>query len=103
MLVQVVSYLRLYLRSIDKIFRIGGDEFAAIIMDVDEKSKDIIKDKIDNINRSLMNDAPQGLPSASLSVGVAFGNAVDQQLISNADAALYQRKNGGKAGVTFYE
>lgn len=100
---KVVSYLRLYLRSDDRIFRIGGDEFAVVMFGVDQTAKNDIKEKVDGINKNLSEEKVEGLPPISLSVGVAFGNMIDQTLISNADNALYNRKQSGKAGVTFHE
>lgn len=100
---KVVSYLRLYLRTDDRIFRIGGDEFAVVMFGVDKTARNSIQDKVDNINKTFSEEKPEGLPPISISVGVAFGNVIDQTLITNADNALYKRKQSGKAGVTFHE
>ncbi|MBP5466544.1 MAG: GGDEF domain-containing protein [Clostridia bacterium] len=103
-LVKVVSYLRLYLRSEDRIFRIGGDEFAVVMFGIDEKARHTIQSKFDKINQTLLEEKPhEGLPAITLSVGVAFGTVIDQTLITNADNALYDRKRSGKAGVNFHE
>ena len=69
---------------------------------VDESSRDAIKNKIDNVNKALHDEKPEDFPNVTLSVGVAFGNVIDQHLISRADDALYERKLAGKAGITFY-
>lgn len=100
---KVVSYLRLHLRSDDRIFRIGGDEFAIVMFGIDSSARHVIQNKVDSINASLMEEKPEDLPPVSLSVGVAFGNVIDQDLITNADNALYERKNSGKAGVSFHD
>ena len=103
LLKKVVSYLRLYLRSDDRIFRIGGDEFAVVMFGVDKTAKNSIQKKVDGINKNLAEETSADLPRISLSVGVAFGNVIDQKIITNADNALYKRKQSGKAGVTFHE
>ena len=103
-LLRVVSLLRDSFRSGDSIFRIGGDEFAVVMFGVDEGSKDVIGDKINEINEILSRPGEDGsLPTASISVGVAFGNLIDKALISNADEVLYDRKKTGKSGCSFYE
>ena len=103
-LVRVVSLLRDHFRSDDNIFRIGGDEFAVVMFGVDESGKHTIQDKIESINEILSSVKREGEPeNVSLSVGVAFGNLIDQALISKADSVLYERKKSGKAGCSFYE
>lgn len=99
----VVAYLRLYLRPDDRIFRIGGDEFAVVMFGVDESATESIREKIIGVNKTLLTENSADVPPVSLSVGVAFGNVIDQALIEKADEALYDTKQSGKAGISFHE
>lgn len=86
----------------DMVCRIGGDEFAVIMCNIDSGSKDLICEKLQGVAQKLKcpdNDTP----AVSLSVGVSF---TDQQikskgLFKTADLALYHVKNNGRNGVGF--
>ena len=86
------------------ICRIGGDEFAIIIIQEDSISKEIISERIKRINESLSN-TPKDFPPTSISVGVAFGNDPDStgDLFKDADIALYRAKENGRHDCVFYE
>lgn len=91
-------------RSIDYVCRIGGDEFAIIMVEMTSDLQYTILEKIDAVNERLAQ--PQdGLPPLSLSVGVAFTDREKPSgsLFQDADKALYVRKKNGKAGCTVYE
>ncbi len=100
---KVADALKNSFRSGDYPARIGGDEFAVIVIDVNESEKDVIQRKMEKINRMLMNPA-DGLPPVSLSVGGAFSKRgfVDD-LYACADRALYAVKENGRCGCRFYE
>lgn len=102
-LIKVATALKESFRTSDYPARIGGDEFAVIVVDVDEKEKEIILAKIEKINHKLMNPT-EGLPPVSLSVGGAFSKRgfVDE-LYTCADRALYVVKENGRCGCRFYE
>ena len=91
-------------RSQDYICRIGGDEFAVIMIRSDSSMKELITKKVQNINDKLSATDENGTPPISCSVGVAFGryglNVSD--LFKRADEALYETKSKGKRGVSFY-
>ena len=103
-LVRVATILRDNFRDEDYICRIGGDEFAAIMVNAGQQFTDLIRDKISHINEKLLHP-DDGIPPLSLSVGVAFGSSAhsDAHLVKNADLALYQVKEGGRCGCAFYE
>lgn len=99
---KVAQMLYASFRSSDFVARIGGDEFAVIMTDVTQDQTDIIQNKIQIINDHLTRGA-DGLPKVSLSVGVAFSlEGFDQDLYKNADRALYQVKEQGRCGCSFY-
>ena len=90
-------------RSLDYICRIGGDEFAVIMMDVRKDFGTKIINKIDEINQ-LLSSSTNDIPLVSLSVGTAFmdkGSSSDS-LFKDADNALYYVKKHGKKGCHIY-
>ena len=99
----VAELFRRYFRSDDYICRIGGDEFAVLMRSPERLREDLIEEKIGMIN-SALDEPSDGLPRDSISVGAAYGNEADDmtRLFRNADRALYQRKQAGRKGCSFY-
>lgn len=90
-------------RSIDHVCRIGGDEFAIIMVDMTSDLKYTIQEKIDAANEELSNPK-DNLPAVSLSVGVAFTDRENpgESIFKDADKALYYVKEHGRHGCSFY-
>ena len=100
---RVVRLIQSQFRAEDYVCRIGGDEFAIIMLFADSSMRPQVEEKINAINRQLAN--PEGsLPRASLSVGVAFGDRRNptEDMFKDADAALYEVKRAGRNGCRFY-
>ena len=95
--------LRRYFRAGDCLCRIGGDEFAVLMRSPDGLREELIGTRIRDVN-SMLADTSDGLPAASVSVGAAYGgDAKDMdELFERADAALYERKRGGRGGCSFF-
>ena len=91
-------------RSIDHVCRIGGDEFAIIMVEMTSDLQYTIQEKIDAVNQMLA-EPDDKLPAVSLSVGVAFSDREHPTgtIFEDADKALYVRKYNGKSGCSFYE
>ncbi len=92
-------------RGCDEVARIGGDEFIAIIEEVDsyEDCITVIERMVSAVREScIINNSEVHL---SISVGVAIypkdGNI--QQLISAADTAMYRAKKDGKNQYRFFD
>ena len=103
-LVKVAEVVRGAFRSGDYICRIGGDEFAAIMIAAGRSNIPLIRGKINYINKLLAN-TDDGLPPVSISCGVAFGGAglEIRDIYRQADVALYSVKNAGGRGCSFFE
>lgn len=102
---KVATLLKAAFRTIDYVCRIGGDEFAIIMVDMTSNLSYTITDKINDVNRQLANPDPEeGVPAVSLSVGVAFTDRDNpgDSLFKDADHALYYTKEHGRNGCTFY-
>lgn len=101
-LIRTANLLRENFRAQDHVLRIGGDEFAILLEDIQADRTEIIRDKVERINWTLQH--PQNdLPKFSLSVGVAFSEqGYNDELFRQADQALYQTKENGRCGCTFH-
>ena len=96
--------LRKTFRSEDYICRIGGDEFVVFMMHVTDELRDLIILKTKQINSALA-DVSDELPPASASIGIAFGHDAPDMvtLLKHADEALYNVKENGRGGGSFYD
>ena len=102
-LVNLVRILKKNFRSDDYVCRIGGDEFVVFMVHAAELQRDLIAQKIDDINREL-EKSEDGLPAISVSVGIVHGAdaANAENLFEKTDEAMYQSKRSGKHTYTFY-
>ena len=70
---KVTGLLKKAFRSIDHVCRIGGDEFAIIMVEMTSDLKYTIEEKIKAVNEELGTEN-ENIPAVSLSVGVAFSD-----------------------------
>lgn len=93
---KLADLLRSTFRETDITSRIGGDEFAVIVLDVTEDSKGIIEEKIGRINKALQNPGQDGCPAITASVGCAFSHAgYNNFAFAQADKKMYEAKHEG--------
>lgn len=95
------------LREVDTISRFGGDEFLVIFNDLHSKDEVIlILKRLLNVTSQQI-DVDNNLLSCSASIGVTFypqDEEIDSdQLIRQADIAMYQAKSTGKNRYCFFE
>lgn len=102
-LVEVAATLFDSFKSTDYVCRIGGDEFAVIMVDAHNELHDVIARRITKV-ASFLRDDSNGLPAATVSVGIAFGEAgnTSDELFNRADRALYTVKRRGRDGMAFF-
>ena len=91
-------------RHNDHVCRIGGDEFAVLMVNVGTLEDGKIVEKIRYINRELAGTIDDELPAVSVSVGVAHGAGAKDwtELFRNADSVLYRVKQNGGRGCMVY-
>ena len=91
-------------RSQDYVCRIGGDEFAVIMIHAEPEQSELIRKKIERINKTLL-EGEEGRPAISVSAGVSFGEdaRIAEVIFKEADTALYDAKNKGRQGISFYQ
>lgn len=95
-----ISY---HFRTSDYTCRIGGDEFAIVMTEIDDSKMGVVAEKLDAIAAKLA-DTSDGLPAVTISTGIAFsseepGGATDLYIV--ADKALYAAKHAGRARYAF--
>jgi diguanylate cyclase (GGDEF)-like protein len=105
-LIQLGKRLRGCVRGADTVARLGGDEFAILVEDADDAME--VTRLVERALRVLAEPATlrdsQVLVAASAGVAVAEsggGNADD--LLRNADMAMYRAKSEGKGRYCYYE
>lgn len=101
----VANRLQSALRHCDSICRLGGDEFVVLSdMVNDQNDATIIAEKIHGVLKEplvLKNKEVFITTSIGISMYPADGDDADT-LIKNADAAMYQSKDGGRDDYRFY-
>jgi diguanylate cyclase (GGDEF)-like protein/PAS domain S-box-containing protein len=99
-LVELGSRLRMAVRPGDTVARFGGDEFVAVCEEVDADSAIAIGRRMMTvITTPLVADEVRHTLSAS--IGIALGHADPDQLVREADAAVYRAKAGGRGRIEF--
>ena len=98
----VAGLLNETFRKDDYVARIGGDEFAAILIDFKPEGISIILKKLNEINEKLSNFKEEFNPM-SISCGISVScKGYSQELYNQADKALYFVKNHGKKNSCVY-
>ncbi|HEX7220893.1 MAG TPA: diguanylate cyclase [Burkholderiales bacterium] len=90
--------LRAGVRATDTVARFGGDEFVILLEDVKDRGHAIrVAEKIvAEARQPLMVEGRELVATASIGVAFGEGNAVEEELLRRADAALYEAKNAGR-------
>ncbi|PPK62771.1 diguanylate cyclase (GGDEF)-like protein [Actinokineospora auranticolor] len=85
--------------------RLSGDEFAAVLPDTDERAAVAAADRLRTAIAAIPMSGVAGASRITVSVGIAtFDSGVSwQEVLANADMALYASKSGGRNRVTVYE
>jgi diguanylate cyclase (GGDEF)-like protein len=100
----VADRLRETLRAADTPARLGGDEFAVLLLDIPPADVVIVAERILRAFEPPVDlGGRQGRISASIGIAMAdSGTATTEDLVRNADAAMYVSKRGGKRAYTIY-
>jgi diguanylate cyclase (GGDEF)-like protein/PAS domain S-box-containing protein len=111
MLVEVARRLRTCVRDTDTIARFGGDEFVVLLEDLNVRKDEAvaqagrIAEKI-RVALSQPYDLSGTMHQSSPSIGIVLfrGDGVgSEELLKQADLAMYQSKEGGRNKVSFFE
>lgn len=105
LLKQVAERLIKVVGDSEKISRLGGDEFQIIQQDVDDRGAlgEMAERIIKSLSHPYMVDGSRCIIGASVGVAVSpFDGQTSEDLIRNADLALYAAKAGGRGRFRFY-
>jgi diguanylate cyclase (GGDEF)-like protein/PAS domain S-box-containing protein len=88
----------------DTAARLGGDEFAILLEDIDSPAKPraVAARILDEIARPFVISSQETMLSASIGIVTADGNVTAEELIRNADVAMYDAKESGKGCAHVY-
>lgn len=89
-------------RGYDVVCRYGGDEFLIVFKNC---SLEIVKKRMEIVSKIINNSFKNSNINVSFSVGISNykeGKTLDD-IIKEADIALYESKNSGKCGISIYE
>jgi diguanylate cyclase (GGDEF)-like protein len=105
LLIRVANIISSNLRESDTLCRIGGDEFAVLLNDVTQQSEiEVIAEKVaDAVRQSI--DIGDLQFDISVSIGVtsfSSGKEVAEDLLIEADRAMYKAKKMGRNQTTYY-
>ncbi|MEP7224351.1 MAG: EAL domain-containing protein [Actinomycetota bacterium] len=104
LLIAVAGRVRASLRPEDLVARLGGDEFAVLLERSDRRNAEMVATRLMNALR-----APFVLEGREMrihaSIGIAFANhgTVADDLLRNADVAMYSAKTNGKGSYAWYD
>jgi diguanylate cyclase (GGDEF)-like protein len=103
-----VARMRAMIGDDDTLARIGGDEFALLLpnMDATNASEAILNRFIDELSKPFFIKAADAVVSIGCSIGVAFfedANLGTTEILRRADVALYQAKANGRGQVIAYD
>ncbi|MGA7730985.1 MAG: EAL domain-containing protein [Chloroflexia bacterium] len=105
LLIEVADRLRESVRPFDMVSRFGGDEFTLLLEDLQDT--EVALAVADRIQKNL--EAPFIIEQHEISIGCCVGIAFNEEeilpeeLIRNADIAVYRAKAGGKARITVFD
>jgi len=100
LLIQVGRILQENLRSSDFLCRIGGDEFTIVMQYEDDNGIENLATKINQVLSKLEYQFKEKVYKVTISIGIAIypqHGATINELLSNADLAMYQAKELGGA------
>jgi diguanylate cyclase len=105
LLVELAARIRSSIRSHDTLARMGGDEFVLLADAVEPADAAMLADKlVTAIRNPFLIDGNELRVTGSIGIAVYSGKEREQdELLKNADAAMYQAKASGRNCYCFFE
>ena len=105
LLKQVAERLLKIVGDRDRVFRLGGDEFQIIVCDCEDRGAlgDLSTHVISSLSQPYSVDGHRCIIGASIGVAISpFDGVASDELIRNADLALYAAKDAGRGRFRFF-
>ena len=108
LLIQLAEILKNSIRDKDLIGRYGGEEFILMLQDISQETVELITERIRSqveiFNFKITNGEKTTYHNITISIGFSYsdGNKTLDQLIEEADKALYDSKRRGRNLVSYY-
>jgi diguanylate cyclase (GGDEF)-like protein/PAS domain S-box-containing protein len=104
LLVETAKRIQSCVRAQDTVSRFGGDEFAVLLEGISEELTSQLAERIQKtLQLPVKVDAHEVFSSASIGITSSREVTDPEQLLRNADLAMYQSKASGKARSTFFD
>jgi diguanylate cyclase (GGDEF)-like protein len=105
MLIEVAERLRGALRPRDTVSRFGGDEFTILCENIDERAAKTVAERIaSSLSEPFMINGHELFASASIGVTISRDHhAVADEMLRDADSAMYRAKEQGRSGFVVFE
>jgi len=105
LLINVANRLRAVLRSSDTPARLGGDEFAILLEDFthSDETRVIAQRLLDEIRRPIRISRKEVFVGASIGIAIADPTESPDDVLRNADVAMYTAKKEGKNQYALFE
>jgi len=101
-LVELVQRLRKHSRSLDRVGRVGGEEFCLLLPEADGQAAEVVARRLVEAVRAQPFATPAGALGVTVSVGTVVADDPQEDLASlwrRVDAALYAAKSAGRDRV----
>ena len=102
----MAGVLKFSLREIDILARIGGEEFAVLLLNTAQDAAVVLAERV----RKLIQDTPFETGGEAITITISLGAAVFEKgmsdiddLLRSADAALYEAKRSGRNCVRVFQ
>jgi diguanylate cyclase (GGDEF)-like protein/PAS domain S-box-containing protein len=106
-LIDVAKRLSGSIRSSDTAARFGGDEFVVLLEDLDstQTAVDVAERVLEDLRQPLMVAGKELVVRGSIGISILEGSSIAgaDELIRDADAAMYIAKRDGKGGYRLFE
>ncbi len=104
LLIAVAERVRASLRPDDLVARLGGDEFAVLLERSDRTDAEAIATRlVDALRAPFVLEGREMRIHASIGIASAEHGNVADDLLRNADVAMYSAKTNGKGGYAWYD
>jgi diguanylate cyclase (GGDEF)-like protein/PAS domain S-box-containing protein len=105
LLVAVARRLEAALRPTDTVARLGGDEFTLLLTDVDDAREAIaVADRVHHALRTPFElDGRELFLDASIGIALAGGDVAPEDVMRDADVAMYRAKADGGGGHAVFD